>query len=139
MPTLRKSTIAVIAIVVIVALAVLMRSLSDTGETGQPMVQVKVPALSTDAKQGETLFNANCANCHGRNAAGQAGIAPPLVHKIYEPNHHADGAFQRAAKYGVRAHHWRFGNMPPVAGITRHEVSKVIVYVRELQRANGIN
>jgi hypothetical protein len=38
----------------------------------------------------------------------------------------------------VRAHHWRFGNMPPVDGVNRAEVEKIVAYVRALQRANGI-
>ena len=139
MPQLNKTTIGIIAVGAIVAVVFLMRTSSNNGGSGPPLVQVSVPLLSAKAKQGETLYNANCASCHGRNAVGQDGIAPPLVHKIYEPNHHADGSFQRAAKYGVRAHHWPFGNMPPVKDITRRDVSKVIVYVRELQRANGIN
>jgi len=67
------------------------------------------------------------------------GVAPPLVHKIYEPNHHGDMAFLMAARNGVRAHHWKFGNMPPVEGITDAEVITIVAYVRALQRANGIN
>lgn len=139
MPKLSKPVLAIIAVAVVALIAVLMQSQSQPGGSGPAMVNVAVPQLSTRAKAGEKLFNANCATCHGPNAAGQDGLAPPLVHKIYEPSHHADGSFQRAAKYGVRALHWRFGNMPPVEGITRSEVAKVIVYVRELQRANGIN
>ena len=107
--------------------------------TGPAIVQVSVPELSAAARNGETLFNANCATCHGRNAAGQKGVAPPLVHKIYEPSHHSDVSFQRAAKYGVRAHHWPFGNMPAVPTVTETQVAQIITYVRELQRANGIN
>jgi hypothetical protein len=61
------------------------------------------------------------------------------VHKIYEPSHHGNESFQRAVAMGVRAHHWPFGNMPKVAGVTRAEVSTIITYVRELQRANGID
>lgn len=95
--------------------------------------------LSRNAQIGKGAFEAKCAACHGTNAAGQAGVAPPLVHKIYEPSHHADESFQRAAKLGVRAHHWRFGDMPPVEGVTRGDVTMIIAYVRELQRANGIN
>lgn len=106
---------------------------------GKPLATVTVPVLSAKAKLGRPLFNDNCSACHGKNAAGQEGVAPPLIHKIYEPNHHGDIAFQRAAKFGVRAHHWPFGNMPPVKGITEVEVEKIIAYVRELQRANGIN
>lgn len=105
---------------------------------GKALAVVTVPELSAKAELGRALFNDNCSACHGKNAAGQEGVAPPLIHKIYEPNHHGDIAFQRAAKLGVRAHHWPFGNMPPVKGITEAEVGKVIAYVRELQRANGI-
>lgn len=107
--------------------------------SGAAMVTVFVPDLSIDAKQGESLFNRSCASCHGENAAGQDGVAPPLIHKIYEPNHHADAAFHIAAKNGVRAHHWPFGNMPPVEGITDPELDSIVAYIRELQRANGIN
>ena len=58
---------------------------------------------------------------------------------IYEPSHHGDEAFQRAAAVGVRGHHWPFGDMPPVEGVTRGDVTMIIAYIRELQRANGIN
>ena len=107
---------------------------------GAAMVQVELPeVLSDNAQIGKVAFEAKCAVCHGVNAAGQDGIAPPLVHKIYEPSHHGDAAFLLAAKNGVRAHHWRFGNMPPVEGVTDGDVKMIVDYVRELQRANGIN
>ena len=69
---------------------------------------------------------------------GQQGIAPPLVHKIYEPSHHGDESFQIAVAMGVRSHHWKFGNMPAIENLTRSDVSAIVAYVRELQRANGI-
>lgn len=107
---------------------------------GPTMVNVVVPeTLSANARIGRTAFEAKCAACHGVNAAGQDGVAPPLVHKIYEPSHHGDAAFLLAAKNGVRAHHWRFGNMPPVEGVTDGDVKMIVAYVRELQRANGID
>lgn len=102
------------------------------------LVSVVVPEIPGELKQGKKLFDANCSNCHGANAAGKNGIGPPLIHIIYEPNHHSDGSFILAAKNGVRSHHWPFGNMPPVSGITESEVLKIIDYVRHLQRANGI-
>ena len=109
-------------------------------EDGAPMATVVLPdALSANAEIGKLAFDAKCAVCHGTNAAGQDGVAPPLVHKIYEPGHHGDASFLLAAKNGVRAHHWRFGNMPPVEGITDGDVKMIVAYVRELQRANGIN
>lgn len=95
---------------------------------------VQVPA---DLKAGEANFTAHCARCHGEQARGTA-LGPPLVHKIYEPNHHGDLAFQRAAMNGVRAHHWNFGDMPRIEGVTAEEVDQIIAYIRYLQRAAGI-
>ena len=111
----------------------------EMAAAGTPLVAVTVPALSGEASAGEALFDANCASCHGKNAAGQDGVAPPLVHVIYEPNHHGDAAFHMAAQRGVRAHHWPFGDMPPVEGISGDEVDNIVAYVRTLQRANGIH
>ena len=104
------------------------------------LANVLVPeTLSQNAQIGKLGFDAKCAACHGVNAAGQDGVAPPLVHMIYEPSHHGDEAFQRAAAMGVRGHHWPFGEMPPIEGVTRGDVTMIIAYIRELQRANGIN
>lgn len=94
-------------------------------------------AAPGEYRQGETLFKANCAKCHGEGASG-TDQGPPLVHKIYEPNHHADIAFQRAVANGVRAHHWKFGDMPKIDGVSPPEVDQIIAYVRWLQRQAGI-
>ncbi len=113
---------------------------TSTLADGDPIEVVSLPAsLSPEATIGKRGFDAKCAVCHGGNAAGQNGVAPPLVHKIYEPSHHGDESFQRAVQVGVRAHHWRFGDMPPVEGLSRADVKYIIQYVRELQRENGIN
>lgn len=136
----RWQSLAIIVAVMAVALWSYRAQMSSPPEaTGLPMVDVAVPELSPIAHRGEQLFNENCAACHGAKAAGQQGVAPPLVHVIYEPSHHADAAFYRAASQGVRGHHWPFGNMPPVPGVSRDDVTAIIAYVRELQRANGIN
>lgn len=106
---------------------------------GDAMVAVAVPASLDDQEQiGKRAFDTVCAACHGANAQGKQGVAPPLVHKIYEPNHHGDMAFVLAAQNGVRAHHWKFGNMPPVKGVTQGDVLNIVAYVRALQRENGI-
>ncbi|HKL65951.1 MAG TPA: cytochrome c [Roseovarius sp.] len=106
---------------------------------GTAIVEVNVPGvLSPQARMGERAFNAECAACHGANAAGNEGQGPPLVHRIYEPGHHSDMAFVLAAKNGVRAHHWRYGNMPPVSGVTDADVKAITAYVRALQKENGI-
>ena len=106
---------------------------------GAPIVTVKLPSqLSDSAQIGKRAFDVKCAVCHGENAAGQKGVAPPLVHKIYEPSHHSDMAFVLAVQNGVRSHHWKFGSMPPVEGLTRSDALMIAAYVRELQRAIGI-
>ena len=86
---------------------------------------------------GEKLFSANCSMCHGANASGTSQ-GPPLVHQIYEPGHHGNASFVIAVARGVRAHHWDFGNMPAVEGLSLDEINQVICYVRELQLANDI-
>lgn len=101
-------------------------------------VEITIPTLTEVAKIGEVVFSENCSMCHGANAVG-TDQGPPLVHIIYEPGHHNDGSFYRAVAQGVRGHHWRFGNMPPIEGVGEEDVTKIIAYVRELQRANGIN
>ena len=142
----------VVALVVIGGSAFLLRNAADRQDAGMApedgagaaqgaaLAEVRVPdSLGPTALIGKRVFEAKCASCHGRNAAGQSGIAPPLVHQIYRPAHHADAAFLLAARSGVRAHHWNFGDMPPVEGLTDADVKAVAAYVRELQRANGIN
>lgn len=107
---------------------------------GVPMVEVTLPdTLSAEAEIGKNAFDAVCAACHGQDAAGKVGFGPPLVHKIYEPNHHGDISFVLAVQNGVRAHHWRFGDMPAQDGLTQADVAGIVTYVRELQRTNGIN
>jgi len=115
-------------------------SSQSRGGATTPLVDIVVAeTLSPNAQIGKTAFESKCAGCHGVNAVGQDGVAPPLVHVIYEPSHHGDKSFQRAIAVGVRGHHWPFGDMPPVEGLTRGDAAMIISYVRELQRFNGIN
>ncbi len=95
-------------------------------------------ALSPEQKRGESLFAANCASCHGQKGRGTEQ-GPPLIHRIYEPSHHADFSFYRAVANGVKAHHWDFGDMPPISGVSPEEVGQIIAYIRWEQRRAGIN
>jgi mono/diheme cytochrome c family protein len=107
---------------------------------GGPIAAVTLPAtLSPAAQIGRNAFAAKCAACHGENADGRQGKAPPLIHIYYEPGHHGDGAFLRAVRQGVTQHHWSFGNMAPVDGLTDADVAGIVTWVREVQRANGID
>lgn len=107
------------------------------GPAGGPRPASETSLASTAGMPGEVTFNQRCAVCHGLQAAGSPQ-GPPLVHPYYEPGHHSDLAFLLAVRRGVRAHHWRFGNMPPVPGLSDKDARAVIDYVRALQRANGI-
>lgn len=107
---------------------------------GDALVEVSVPELAGQEREGEAWFGKFCSECHGANAVGADGKGPPLVHRIYEPNHHADAAFFLAARQGVRAHHWPFGDMQPLeVDLTDAAIERIVAYVRALQRANGID
>lgn len=126
----------VLWVAVILAFGLFMHMTTKDHKNGRP-VTVKMPALSLEAQIGKIAFEGNCMRCHGQNGGG-TDQGPPLIHKIYEPSHHSDGSFYRAAKNGVVAHHWQFGNMPPVPSVSEKDVSGIIRYIREIQRANGI-
>ena len=97
----------------------------------------ELPPTPAEHSRGESLYDANCAPCHGPKGSGTTQ-GPPLVHIIYEPGHHGDASFQVAVQRGVFAHHWRFGNMPPQPQVAAEDVPPIIGYVRWLQRQAGI-
>ena len=101
-------------------------------------ISVVVPTLSVDELAGESAFERHCMACHGKDAAGTSKSGPPLVHKIYEPSHHGDGAYFRAVHQGVTVHHWHYGHMPILPTESEPEIAAIVRYVRALQRANGI-
>ena len=108
-------------------------------EQGDPIENVTLPdQLSEFAAVGKVAFDAKCSACHGANATGLEGLAPPLVHKIYEPSHHSDESFYVAVQNGVRAHHWKFGDMEPVEGATDEMLLSILEYIRAVQREHGI-
>ena len=149
--TITKTAWLVLAVALAGAMAwVFVRNLTDPSPNQDArsapeapvaaLAQVRLPAtLSAEAAGGKTYYDAVCASCHGANAAGQNGIAPPLVHKIYEPSHHGDAAFLVAVRNGARQHHWSFGSMLPIQQkLTDGEIAAITLYIRELQRENGI-
>lgn len=95
------------------------------------------PGLMPNPNLGKPLYEARCASCHGATLNG-SDAGPPMLHKVYAPAHHSDAAFQMAVAQGVRAHHWQFGDMPAVAGLTPDDVAHVTAYIRLRQRRAGI-
>ncbi len=96
------------------------------------------PGLMPNPTVGKALYEKNCASCHGQDLKGTSK-GPPFLHRVYEPSHHADAAFQLAARNGVRAHHWQFGDMQPVPALTPDDVAHITAFVRVAQRKVGIN
>ncbi len=131
--------LAVLTIVSLGAVAFAYNVLSGpSGAAATTTVNVTLPQQFTEiALAGKKAFDVNCVSCHGPNASG-TDKGPPLVHDIYNPGHHADGSFYRAATNGVKRHHWMFGDMPAQPQMDRLSMQAIIQYVRELQRANGI-
>lgn len=91
-----------------------------------------------NSAQGKRLYEQNCAVCHGLDLKGSE-TGPPMLHRIYEPSHHGDASFQMAVKFGTRAHHWKFGDMKPVQGVTPDEVAHITAYIRQRQQQAGIH
>ncbi len=109
-----------------------------SGDTGSASLAEFDPGPTPESYlAGQELYQRNCMSCHGINGAG-SHQGPPLVHIIYEPSHHGDASFLLAVQRGVVAHHWDFGNMAPVPGVTPDQVSEIVNYVRWLQRQAGI-
>jgi cytochrome c553 len=104
----------------------------------EPAAGITIPALSAAALRGEAAFAKVCAECHGRSGEGAEGKGPPLLHQFYHPGHHGDAAFVMAVRQGARQHHWTYGDMEPVQGVSDADLVAIIAFVREVQRANGI-
>ena len=83
--------------------------------------------------KGQLLYERYCSSCHGLQLEG-SDRGPPLNHPFYKPSHHDDKSFYRAALEGVRQHHWDFGDMPAVPGMTPGKMDRIVPYLRYYQR-----
>jgi mono/diheme cytochrome c family protein len=98
-----------------------------------PLAPKMTPLLNV----GKLNFDKFCASCHGASGRG-TDKGPTFISRVYHPGHHGDAAFYIAAKRGVRAHHWPFGDMKPIPGITNIQIKSIIAYIRAMQKANGL-
>ena len=87
---------------------------------------------------GAGLYAAHCAECHGTDLRG-TDKGPSHLSNVYRPNHHGDAAFLLAVQQGSRAHHWGFGDMPPIEGLSQSDVEAIVAFVRERQRIEGFD
>ncbi len=95
------------------------------------------PKMTPQLNLGKLNYDLYCSACHGKTAGG-SDTGPTFISRIYHPGHHGDRAFFNAPRRGVRAHHWPFGDMKPVPGVTGKQISLIIKYVRAVQKANGL-
>lgn len=118
-----RPLLAILTLVVVVTAC-------GTGELGQ---NAPDPQL---VEKGADLFAANCAQCHGTDLRG-TDQGPSFLSEVYVPSHHGDAAFHAAVAGGVPPHHWNFGAMPPIEGLTQDDVDAIVAFVRETQQTEG--
>ena len=87
--------------------------------------------------KGQMLYERYCSSCHGVELDG-TDEGPPLVHPYYKPSHHGDKAFYRAVLQGSKQHHWNFGDMQPVEGMTPGKMDSLLPYVRYYQQQKNL-
>ncbi len=119
--------IALLPLLLVGALAVACSNGSDTA----------TPPVNDPATElGSAVYAASCASCHGAGLRG-TDQGPSHLSIVYEPNHHPDDAFRSAIANGSAQHHWGFGAMPPVEGLSDADVEAVIAFVRAEQQRLG--
>lgn len=122
-----------LSLIALLAAAACAPAADDTLAAPLPPLPATPPSLAA----GESLYVAGCQQCHGAAAAGTTQ-GPPLAHVVYEPGHHGDAAFLLAVRNGVRAHHWRFGDMPAQPAVSDADVREITRWVRWVQEQRGI-
>lgn len=103
---------------------------ADSPATAAPRVPFKYAV-------GNKKYQENCSVCHGVSLEGSKQ-GPPLLHGFYKPSHHNDASFYRAALQGVRAHHWNFGDMPRIPGVTQQDMEAIVPFIRWFQQDRGL-
>lgn len=109
---------------------------SDSPSPEQAAAIVRASTVPAENEQGAALYAERCAPCHGAHGEG-SDEGPPMLHPL-QARHHGDFAFRRAVREGVAPHHYRFGTMPPVAGLGADELDAIVGYVRWMQRTAGL-
>jgi mono/diheme cytochrome c family protein len=100
------------------------------------------PASSQSVQQGGISFAEECAGCHGRLGRGTER-GPNLIHPDFGPRVLSDARIRRAVREGVPARPgvgYRGGtiDMPPASNLSERSLNRMVTFLREIQRANGI-
>ena len=90
------------------------------------------PAFAASAKDGETVYNARCKNCHGADGSGNPAIAK-MMNVTMQPLGSAevqaksDADLKTVITMGT-------GKMKPVAGLSAADADNVVAYLRTLKK-----
>lgn len=126
---LQRRTTVLVALALLAALLVAACGSSESGGD--------TPTATFEGTDGPALYAQACSSCHGADLSGTEK-GPPFLDAIYRSGHHADASFFLAAKRGVRSHHWSFGDMPPVEGLSDVQIEAIVAFVRGRQAEAGI-
>lgn len=124
---IRANAFETVAVALVVTFGVASCSSDDGGSGAAPGSQIE---------RGAEVYAGSCASCHGVDLRG-TDKGPSQLSIDYEPNHHTDDSFRNAIAAGAPQHHWNFGDMGPVEGLTDEDVEAVIAFVRAEQRRQG--
>lgn len=106
--------------------------LAGCGSDGEQANQT----IGSQVELGAEVYGESCASCHGADLRG-TDKGPSHLSVVYEPNHHTDDSFRNSIANGAPQHHWNFGDMEPVEGLSNDDVEAVIAYVRAEQERQG--
>ncbi len=134
---MRRRRFKLLATALVMAAGLAAASGAGLAQSGSKYPNPKPPEMTPRLQLGVMNYAVYSAACHGKTAGG-SDSGPTFIDRVYHPNHHGDGAFFAAPKRGATAHHWKFGDMPPVEGVKDAQLELIVEYIRAVQRANGL-
>lgn len=91
-----------------------------------------------DLALGQQRYAQRCAMCHGADLRG-TGIGPSHLSVAFGPEQASDAMFADTIRNGGKSSRFpQFDRMPAVPGLSDHEITSIIAYVRSQQQAQGL-
>jgi mono/diheme cytochrome c family protein len=131
----RRIDVPAIAAVLVVCTLLVAGCGDDGGDDGGDGATTRDTSAGAP-EAGQVLYGENCASCHGTDLRG-TDKGPSHLSKVYEPGHHSDASFVNAIRNGSPEHHWDFGDMEPVEGLSDDDIEAIITFVRQKQEEEG--
>jgi mono/diheme cytochrome c family protein len=129
-------------IIIASLVVVLMSSCGEEKQKPNKNAENSDPKIAM--KNGETIFNTNCAMCHSINQEGSTGMAPVLDSvKYHWPDKVALGKYLRNAKENLNTNEYTTAlyekwkdkvQMPIYAGLSDYDVESLIAYLNYVSK-----